>query len=67
MSSEMEIEVNEIEQAQTWLPKESVEHIKDDLNRQPMVEGVTVAVNGVLGEYWTRGLMGNDGKRIATL
>ena len=41
--------------------------IEDDLNRQPMVEGVTVAVNGVLGEYWTRGLMGNDGKRIATL
>ena len=26
---------------ETWLPKESVEHIKDDLNRQPMVEGVT--------------------------
>ena len=67
MSRDMGIVVPGLVQAQTWLPKESVEHIKDDLNRQPMVEGVTVAVNGVLGEYWTRGLMGNDGKRIATL
>ena len=67
MSRDMGIVVPGLAQAQTWLPKESVEHIKDDLNRQPMVEGVTVAVNGVLGEYWTRGLMGNDGKRIATL
>lgn len=67
MNRDMGIVVPGLAQAQTWLPKESVEHIKDDLNRQPMVEGVTVAVNGVLGEYWTRGLMGNDGKRIATL
>ena len=67
MSRDMGIVVPGLAQAQTWLPKESVEHIKDDLNRQPMVEGVTVAVNGVLGQYWTRGLMGNDGKRIATL
>ena len=67
MSRDMGIVVPGLAQAQTWLPKESVEHIKDDLNRQPMVEGVTVAVNGVLGEYWTRGLMSNDGKRIATL
>ena len=26
-----------------------------------------MATSPVLGEYWTRGLMGNDGKRIATL
>lgn len=32
-----------------------------------MVEGVTVAANSVLGEYWTRGLMNNEGKRITTL
>ena len=51
MSRDMGIVVPGLAQAQTWLPKESVEHIKDDLNRQPMVEGVTVAVNGVLGEY----------------
>ena len=43
MSRDMGIVVPGLAQAQTWLPKESVEHIKDDLNRQPMVEGVTVA------------------------
>ena len=67
MNRDMGIVVPGLAQAQTWLPKESVEHVKDELRRQPMVEGVTVAVNGVLGEYWTRGLIGNDGKRIATL
>ncbi|WP_368114450.1 ABC transporter permease [Bacteroides sp. RTP21281st1_E4_RTP21281_210402] len=67
MNRDMGIVVPGLAQAQTWLPKESVEHIKDEFRRQPMVEGVTVAVNGVLGEYWTRGLIGNDGKRIATL
>lgn len=67
MDRDMGIVVPGLAQAQTWLPKESVEHIKDELRRQPMVEGVTVAINGVLGEYWTRGLIGNDGKRIATL
>lgn len=67
MNRDMGIVVPGLTQAESWLPKESVEHIKDELRRQPMVEGVTVAVNGVLGEYWTRGLLGNDGKRIATL
>ena len=67
MNRDMGIVVPGLAQAQTWLPKESVEHIKDEFRPQPMVEGVTVAVNGVLGEYWTRGLIGNDGKRIATL
>lgn len=67
MNRDMGIVVPGLAQAQTWLPKESVEHVKDELRRQPMVEGVTIAVNGVLGEYWTRGLIGNDGKRIATL
>lgn len=63
----MGIVIPGLTQAQTWLPKESVEYVKDELRRQPMVAGVTAAVNGVLGEYWTRGLIGNDGKRIATL
>lgn len=67
MNRDMGIVVPGLTQAESWLPKESVEHIKDELRRQPMVEGVTVAMNGVLGEYWTRGLIGNDGKRIATL
>ena len=31
------------------------------------VEGVAVSSTRVLGEYWTQGLIGNDGKRIATL
>ena len=67
MSRDMGIVIPGLTQAQTWLPKESVEYVKDELRRQPMVAGVTAAVNGVLGEYWTRGLIGNDGKRIATL
>ena len=54
-------------QAETWLPKETVIHVTDELRRQPMVEGVGGAMNSVLGQYWTRGLMSNDGKRIATL
>ena len=32
-----------------------------------MVDGVSASTHSVLGEYWTRGLIGNDGKRIATL
>lgn len=67
MNRDMGIIVPGLVQAESWLPKESVEHIKDELRRQPMVEGVTVAMNGVLGEYWTRGLISNDGKRISTL
>lgn len=67
MSRDMGINVPGLVQAGTWLPKESVEHVTDELRRQPMVEGVAVATNGVIGQYWTRGLMSNDGKRIATL
>ena len=67
MSRDMGINVPGLVQAGTWLPKETVEHVTDELRRQPMVEGVAVATSGVIGQYWTRGLMGNDGKRIATL
>ena len=49
------------------MPKETVEHVTDELRRQPMVEGVAVATSGVIGQYWTRGLMSNDGKIISTL
>ena len=64
---DMGIDVTGLTEAESWLPKERVEHIKDELRRQPMVEGVTVATHSVLGQYWTRGLMSNDGKRLATL
>ena len=67
MNRDMGIDVTGLTEAESWLPKERVEHIKDELRRQPMVEGVTVATHGVLGQYWTRGLMSNDGKRLATL
>ena len=67
MNRDMGIDVTGLTEAESWLPKERVEHIKDELRRQPMVEGVTVATHSVLGQYWTRGLMSNDGKRLATL
>ena len=67
MNRDMGIDVTGLSEAESWLPKERVEHIKDELRRQPMVEGVTVATHSVLGQYWTRGLMSNDGKRLATL
>lgn len=54
-------------QAESWLEKETVTSVKDYIRRQPMVEGVSVSACNVMSEYWTRGLMGNDGKRIATL
>ena len=67
MNRDMGIDVTGLTEAESWLPKERVEHIKDELRRQPMVEGVTVATHWVLGQDWTRGLMSNDGKRLATL
>ena len=67
MNRDMGIVVPGLTQAESWLPGKTVAHIKDELRRQPMVEGVTVAANSVLGEYWTRGLMNNEGKRITTL
>ena len=67
MNRDMGIDVTGLTEAESWLPKERVEDIKDELRRQPMVEGVTVATHSVLGQYWTRGLMSNDGKRLATL
>lgn len=67
MNRDMGVEIPGLVEAESWLPKERVENIKDELRRQPMVEGVTVATHSVLGQYWTRGLMTNDGKRIATL
>lgn len=67
MNRDMGIRTPGLVQAESWLEKEMVVSVKDYISRQPMVEGVSVAACSVLGEYWTRGLMGNDGKRIATL
>ena len=67
MNRDMGIHIPGLVQAETWLPKETVIHVTDELRRQPMVEGVGVAMNSVLGQYWTCGLMSNDGKRISTL
>lgn len=67
MDRDMGIKVPGLVEAESWIPSESVEHIKDEMLRQPMVEGVTVSTHSVLGQYWTQGLMNNNGQRIATL
>ena len=67
MNRDIGVRTSGLVEAESWLKKETVENIKDYIRRQPMVEGVSVATSSVLGEYWTRGLMGNDGKRIVTL
>ena len=67
MNGDMGIKIPGLVEAETWMSGETVEHVKDELLRQPMVEGVSASTHSVLGEYWTRGLIGNDGKRIATL
>lgn len=67
MDRDMGIKVPGLTEAESWISPESVEHIKDEMLRQPMVEGVTVSTHSVLGQYWTRGLTNNSGQRIATL
>lgn len=67
MNRDMGIDMPGLTEAESWLPQERGEHIKDELSRQPMVEGVTISTHSILGEYWTRGLMSNEGRRIATL
>lgn len=67
MNRDMGISVPGLVEAESWMQKETMEHIKDEVRRQPMVEGVTVSTHSILGQYWTQGLMSNDGKRIATL
>ena len=54
-------------EAETWMSPEEAENMVSDLRRQPMVENATRSMHGVLGEYWTRGLIDNSGKRIETL
>ena len=54
-------------QAESWQQADRGQTICDYIERQPYVEGATAAAMGVLGEYWTQGLIGNDGKRITVL
>ena len=54
-------------QAENWMDGEQGESVCDYIRRQPYVEGVTTAANGILWDYWTQGLIDNSGKRIATL
>lgn len=67
MNRDIGIQVPGLTEAECWVEKKTTEQIKDELLRQPMVEGVTVASHSVFGQYWTRGLIAPDGRRIATL
>lgn len=64
---DMGIRLPGLVQAESWVGNEAGESLCDYLRRQPYIEGVTSASNGVIGQYWTQGLMGNDGKRISVL
>ena len=67
MNKDIGIKTVGIVEAACGMSQETVQYIHDELNRQPIVDGVTTSIHSVLGQYWTRGLIGNDGKRIATL
>lgn len=67
MSRDMGIHIPGLTEASTWMSRETALQIKDELIRQPMIDGATTSTHSVLGQYWTRGLMSNEGKRIATL
>lgn len=66
-NSDMGFRTAGLVEAETWMAPEEAENLVNDLRRQPMVENATRSMNGVLGEYWTRGLINNSGDRIATL
>ncbi|WP_455672863.1 FtsX-like permease family protein [Phocaeicola sp.] len=67
INKDMGIQTHGLAVANTGLAPEEVEHLVGDLRRQPMVENAAPAARNVIGEYWTRGLINNSGKRIATL
>lgn len=67
INSDMGIRTPGLVEAETWMSPEEAENMVNDLRRQPMVENATRSMHGVLGEYWTRGLIDNSGKRIETL
>ncbi len=67
MRSDMGFRIPGLAQAESWMDSKQGEAICDYIRRQPYVEGVTTAANGILWEYWTQGLIDNSGNRIATL
>ena len=66
-NSDMGIRTPGLVEAETWMSPEEAENMVGDLRRQPMVENAARAMHGILGEYWTRGLISNSGERIETL
>lgn len=67
MNRDVGINTAGLVEAESWLDIEIVPHMRDEIRRQPMVESVATASHSVLGQYWTKGLMGSDGKRIGVL
>lgn len=67
MHRDMGFRTEGLVQAECWMDIERAQGVTDYLRRQPYVVDVGQAANSVLGQYWTQGLYGNDGKRIATL
>ena len=67
MNGDMGFRIPGLVQAESWQQADRGQTICDYIERQPYVEGATAAAMGVLGEYWTQGLIGNDGKRITVL
>ncbi len=67
INADMGFRIPGLVQAENWMDGEQGESVCDYIRRQPYVEGVTTAANGILWDYWTQGLIDNSGKRIATL
>ena len=64
MNRDMGINTAGLVEAESWLDIEIVLICAMRSGGQPMVESVATASHSVLGQYWTKGLMGSDGKRI---
>ena len=67
LHADMGFRIPGLVQAESWLERDRGESVCDYIRRQPYVEGVTTAANGILWDYWTQGLIDNSGNRIATL
>ncbi|MCD7924128.1 MAG: FtsX-like permease family protein [Bacteroides sp.] len=67
MNRDMGIRTAGLTEAESWLDPKIVPNLRDEIRRQPMVESVAAASHSVLGQYWTQGLLGSDGKRIGIL
>lgn len=67
MNADMGFRTEGLAQAECWMDNKRAQSVCDYIRRQPYVESVTQAANGILGQCWTQGLYGNDGTRITTL